>query len=85
MLATTLAFWLMSTFQKYLGATEAAVLYTLEPVFTALIAMSGIVPGVREHLSPWQLGGGAVILGANLLAELGPRIRERLRGPSPVA
>lgn len=78
-LATTLAFWLMSAFQKYLGATEAAVLYTLEPVFTAFIAMAGIVPGIREHLGPWQIAGGAVILGANLLAELGPRAWERLR------
>ena len=72
-LATALAFYLMSTLQAHLGATEAAILYSLEPVFTALLAMSGWVPGIREHLSPLQLLGGAVILSAMLLAELGPR------------
>lgn len=78
LLATALAFYLMSAFQKHLGATEAAVIYSLEPVFTALVAMSGFVPGVKEHLGPTQLLGGGIILGAMLLAELGPRLfRER--------
>ena len=72
-LATTVAFYLMSTLQAHLGATEAAILYSLEPVFTALLAMSGWIPGIRERLSPLQLTGGAIILGAMLVAELGPR------------
>ncbi len=72
-MATALAFWGMSTFQAYLGATEAAIIYSMEPVYTALIAMSGLIPGVREHLSPLQLAGGGLLLGAMLLAELGPR------------
>jgi len=74
LLATALAFGLMMTSQAHLGATEAAILYTLEPVFTALLAMSGWVPGIREHLSAVQLAGGAVIVSAMLLAELGPRL-----------
>ena len=73
LLATALAFLLMSVLQPHLGDTEAAVVYTLEPVFTALIALSGLVPGIRERLSPVQLLGGGVILAAMLLAELGPR------------
>jgi drug/metabolite transporter (DMT)-like permease len=73
-LATSVAFYLMSTLQAYLGATEAAILYLLEPVFTALLAMSGWVPGIREHLSALQLTGGAIIIGAMALAELGPRL-----------
>lgn len=73
LLATALAFYMMSTLQAHLGATEAAILYSLEPVFTALLAMSGWVPGIREHLSPTQLVGGTIILSAMLLAELGPR------------
>lgn len=72
-LATALAFWGMSTFQAYLGATEAAIIYSMEPVYTALIAMSGWVPGIREHLGPVQLAGGALLFSAMLLAELGPR------------
>jgi len=79
-LATGVAFFLMMTFQAHLGATEAAILYSLEPVFTALLAMSGWVPGIRELLGPRQLLGGAVILSAMLLAELGPRLR---RGSRP--
>jgi drug/metabolite transporter (DMT)-like permease len=77
LLATGLAFFLMMTFQAHLGATEAAILYSLEPVFTALLAMSGLVPGIKEHLGPAQLLGGAVILGAMLLAEVGPRLLGR--------
>ncbi len=80
MLATALAFYLMMTQQAHLGATEAAVLYVLEPVSTALLAMSGWVPGIREHLSPLQLTGGAIIVIAMVLAELGPRL---WRGPVP--
>jgi drug/metabolite transporter (DMT)-like permease len=72
-LATSFAFYLMSTLQAHLGATEAAILYSLEPVFTALLAMTGWVPGIKEHLGPVQLAGGGIILGAMLLAELGPR------------
>ena len=82
-LATAMAFYLMATFQAYLGATEAAILYSLEPVFAALLAMSGWVPGIREHLTPLQRTGGVIILVAMLLAELGPRLRSG-RGPDPV-
>lgn len=72
-LATALAFWCMSTFQAYLGATEAAIIFSMEPVYTALLAMSGWIPGVHERLSGLQLAGGGVLFGAMLLAELGPR------------
>ncbi len=72
-LATTLAFYLMSTLQAHLGATEAAIIYSLEPVFGATLAVSALVPGIREHLSGTQILGGVAILGAMLFAELGPR------------
>jgi len=84
LLATALAFYLMMTLQAHLGATEAAILYSLEPVFTALLAMSGWVPGIREHLSPRQLSGGLIIVTAMILAELGPRLRrEPQAAPTP--
>lgn len=72
LLGTTLAFYLMSTLQRHLGATEAAVIYSLEPVFAALLAMTGWIPGIHEHLRGTQILGGAVILGAMLMAELAP-------------
>ncbi|MCE1228293.1 MAG: DMT family transporter [Firmicutes bacterium] len=73
LLATVLAFWGMSTFQAYLGATEAAILYSMEPVYAALIAMAGLVPGVQERLAPSQIFGGLLLFSAMVLAELGPR------------
>ena len=79
LLATTLAFYLMATLQAHLGATEAAIIYSLEPVFGALLAVSALVPGIHEHLSRTQVLGGALILGAMLLAELGPRLLARDR------
>jgi drug/metabolite transporter (DMT)-like permease len=81
LLATTLAFYVQSTFQARLGATESAVIFSSEPVWTACIAISGLVPGIREHLSPLQLAGGGLILTATLVAELAPRL---LRKVTPI-
>lgn len=81
LLATTLAFYVQSTFQARLGATESAVIFSSEPVWTACIAISGFVPGIREHLSPLQLAGGGLILTATLVAELAPRL---LRKVTPI-
>ena len=78
LLATTLAFYVQSTFQARLGATESAVIFSSEPVWTAALAVSGWVPGILEHLSPLQLAGGGLILAANLVAELGPRLLRRI-------
>jgi drug/metabolite transporter (DMT)-like permease len=81
LLATTFAFYIQSTFQARLGATESAVIFSSEPVWTAALAVSGWVPGIREHLSPVQLVGGGLILAATFVAELGPRL---LRRPAPI-
>jgi len=78
LLATTLAFYVQSTMQARLGSTETAILFSSEPVWTALMAISGWIPGIREQLSPSQLAGGAFILAATLVAELGPRLLRRL-------
>jgi len=78
LLATTLAFYVQSTFQARLGATESAIIFSSEPVWTAALAVSGWVPGIKEHLSPVQLTGGGLILAANLVAELGPRLLRRI-------
>jgi drug/metabolite transporter (DMT)-like permease len=73
LLATGLAFFLMCTCQSYVSATEAAIIYCLEVVFTALLAVGGLVPGVKESLGPIQMLGGALILAAMLVVELGSR------------
>jgi hypothetical protein len=47
------------------------------------LAVSGWIPGIREHLSPVQLLGGGFILAATLVAELGPRLLRRTPAPEP--
>jgi drug/metabolite transporter (DMT)-like permease len=74
LLATTLAFYVQSTMQAYVSATETAVLFSMEPVFAAVVAMSGWVPGIKENFSPRQWAGAVLIVSATLLAELGPRL-----------
>jgi drug/metabolite transporter (DMT)-like permease len=83
LLATTLAFYVQSTMQARLGATETAIIFSSEPVWTALLAISGWVPGIQEHQSPVQFLGGGLILAATLVAELGPRLLRR-RTEDPV-
>ena len=83
LLATTLAFYVQSTMQARLGATESAIIFSAEPVWTAALAISGWIPGISEHLSPSQLMGGGFILAANLVAELGPRLLRRMRAAEP--
>ena len=73
-LATALGFFMQTTLQSRLTATEAAIIFTTEPVFATLLATSGLIPGVHEHLSAVQISGGGVIIAAMLLAELGPRL-----------
>lgn len=74
LLATTLAFWIQSHFQSRLGATETGILLSLEPVWGTLVAVSGLVPGVKDHLDPRQWLGAGLLLVAALVAELGPRL-----------
>ena len=80
--ATTLAFYVQSSQQAHLGATEAAILFSLEPVFSAVLAVSGLLPGIREHLSGLQILGGGIIVSAMLLAELGPRLLRKIEPPA---
>ena len=80
-LATTLAFWVQTSMQARLGATECAIIFSSEPVWCAVLAVSGWIPGIREHLSPTQLLGGLFILAATLVAELGPRLLRQAQAP----
>jgi len=73
LLATTLAFYMQTALQSRLTATEAAIIFTTEPVFAVLIAVSGIIPGIKESFTTAQVIGAALIVAAMLLAELGPK------------
>lgn len=60
------AMWALNRFQRDLPATRAAVLYMMEPVFAAVLAV--LFDG--EAMTARTLVGGAVILGGNLVCEL---------------
>lgn len=68
------AFLLMNTWQRHVPATEAGLIYTSEPVFAAfyalfLPAMLAAWTGIsydNEHATLTLLGGGSLILAANV-------------------
>lgn len=64
--ATALTTWTQASAQRHLSATEAAILYTLEPVFASLFAFWWL--GESLGLRGWL--GGTVILAATLLSQL---------------
>lgn len=72
--ATAFAFWIQGRYQAHLGATEAGIIFSLEPVWAGLLAASGLIPGVKDHLEPRQWLGAAVMFAAALLTEIGPRL-----------
>jgi drug/metabolite transporter (DMT)-like permease len=74
-LVTDFGFWGMSAMQAYLSATEAAVIYSLEPVVASLIG----VFYMGERFRPLQQLGAVLIVAAMLASELLPRVLARIR------
>lgn len=68
--ATVYAFWAMTVFQKRTTPTRAALIYTLEPVFGALMA----VFYAGERLSAFAWAGGVLIVAGMIIAETWPLI-----------
>lgn len=68
LISTAFAFWAQSLMQTRLAATEAAILFSLEPVSATLLAVSGWLPGIDESLVPIQWLGCALILCASFIA-----------------
>lgn len=72
------AYLLMNIWQPRISATEAGLIYTTEPVFTALYVLSlpawiGALAGIdypNERLTMAMTVGGGLILAANLLMQL---------------
>lgn len=64
--ATALAFLIQNTVQRYTSATHTAIIFTMEPVFSAITAhLLG-----REILTTVQVAGCLFILAGMLVAEL---------------
>ncbi|PLX40052.1 MAG: EamA/RhaT family transporter [Deltaproteobacteria bacterium] len=66
--ATTYAFWVQTTFQKWTTPTRAALIYTLEPVFAAVFSIWLL----SEKLSTIGWIGGALIVCGMVVAEALP-------------
>jgi drug/metabolite transporter (DMT)-like permease len=77
LLPTALAFHWMNTYQPRVSATRAALVYLLEPVFTAIFS----VWWGHDRVTAPLVVGGALILAGNLVAEL-PTLAPRRR-PAP--
>lgn len=77
LLCSIAAFGLMNSWQPRVSATEAGLIYTMEPVFTALFVLflPGLLArligngGANESLSASFLTGGSLVLAANLLVQ----------------
>jgi drug/metabolite transporter (DMT)-like permease len=76
LLATAVAFTIQSWAQRHIPPSHTAVLFTLEPVFAALISCLYF----HERLGTRALAGAALILLGILLAELQPTSRR----PAPL-
>jgi len=61
--ASSLAYFLQAFAQRRLAASQAAVIFTLEPVFAVLIG----VALAREMMPLRTIAGGAIIVGATVL------------------
>ena len=85
---------LMNYWQPFLTATQAGLLYCLEPVFTSLFAL--FLPGwlsafagisyANEKLTLGLLLGGGLITAANVLIQLQPAVQpvKRIRSAAEV-
>jgi drug/metabolite transporter (DMT)-like permease len=79
------AFTLMNLWQRWVSSTEAGLIYTLEPVFTAVLAlflpaMFSALAGIdyANEVVTWRMiVGGLLVCGANVIIQLSP--------PAPVA
>ncbi|QQE77639.1 DMT family transporter [Alicyclobacillus sp. SO9] len=71
---TSLAYWAQNVFQKYTGSAQIALIFSMEPVFAAIVAWLFL----DEQLSVLGWIGGACIFLSMLIADPGISLR-RLR------
>lgn len=85
LLCTLGAYLLMNTWQPRITATEAGLIYCVEPIFGSLMAL--FLPGLfsiwtgiaypNEHATLNLLVGGSLITAANVLIQLQPPTRDQ--------
>jgi len=76
-LGTGVALTLLNAFQRELTPVRAAILYSLEPVWAAIIAVS---VGLMD-VDMWLLLGGTGLLIGNLIVEVVPRLLKPKQPP----
>ena len=69
--ATIGAMLLMNTFQRFVRPSEAAIVYTTEPLFATAFGILFI--GRGEVPNAWGMAGAALTIAANLLVALKPK------------
>ena len=67
-MATVVPYLCMGIGQKDITPTNAAIIYLLEPIFAAIIAMIFI----HEKITMMQIIGGIIILSAQFYSVVGP-------------
>ncbi|MFZ0707683.1 MAG: DMT family transporter [Candidatus Korobacteraceae bacterium] len=75
--STVFAFWAQATAQTRLGPTEAAILFSLEPVVAALLSVFWL----KEAMSPRQAFGGGLMVFAMIVAEALPHMFRAITVP----
>ena len=75
--STVFAFWAQATAQTRLGPTEAAILFSLEPVVAALLSVFWL----KEPMSARQALGGGLIVFAMIVAEALPHMFRAITVP----
>jgi drug/metabolite transporter (DMT)-like permease len=68
--STVFAFWAQATAQTKLGPTEAAILFSLEPVVAAILSVFWL----KEPMTGRQVLGGGLIVLAMIVAEALPHM-----------
>ena len=71
---------IMNVYQRHLSPVRAAILFALEPVWAALIALA------VGQVDPdgWFIFGASALLGGNLIVELVPRLMRERESTKPV-
>lgn len=74
-IATGAAFLVQNVFQKHTTAVKTALIFTCEPVFAAVFA----VVIASETMTSRQVAGGALMIIAMIVAEIGPTLISKIR------
>ncbi len=78
---TAAAFFVMNWAQRHTSAVRAALIYSLEPVTAALFSAWWW----KEPLGPFEIAGGALIVIAVIVGEVGGALEARGVAPAPPA